>query len=229
MEIFKVDNQEIEYTLERKRIKNLYISIKDGNVIVRVPTRTSKEKIEELISKRAEWIIENVKNQKKNAQAPKEYVDGEVFKVLGKEYILSISYENVKKPKLKFWLNKLIITLPIENKKDSKAQIKKLLDNFYTKLAEKEVEKAMRKMTMKVGLAPNSYKIKKLKSTWGNCSTTANISINRNIVMYSRHAIEYVCLHELCHLYNMNHSKEFWNMVEKYMPDYKVAEEELKK
>ena len=46
--------------------------------------------------------------------------------------------------------------------------------------------------------------------------------------MYSIHAIEYVCLHEICHLKHMNHSKKFWNMVEEYMPDYKIAEKELK-
>lgn len=228
MEKFKYNNEVIEYTLEKKKIKNCYISIKGGEVKVKVPLKTSEKKINELLEKRAEWIIENVHKQKKKIKAPNQYVDGEIFRVLGKDVVLKVDFEKIKRPKLRFWLNKFIVTLPIEYEKDSKKQVKKLIDDFYIELAEKEVEKAMRKMIMKVGLAPNSYKIKNLKSTWGNCSTTANISINKNIVMYSRHAIEYVCLHELCHLHNMNHSKNFWNMVEKYMPDYKKAEEELK-
>ena len=120
------------------------------------------------------------------------------------------------------------MTLPIEIGEDLQVCVKRLIEKFYQELAEKEVDKAMRKMTNKVGISPNAYKIKDLKSTWGNCSSTGNMSINRKVVMYSRHAIEYVCLHELCHLEHMDHSKRFWKMVEKYMPDYKEAEMELK-
>ena len=78
------------------------------------------------------------------------------------------------------------------------------------------------------GLSPKEIRIKKLKSAWGICSSKQYISINQNLMAYSRHAIEYVCLHEVCHLKHMNHSKEFWKMVEKYMPDYKTAKLELK-
>lgn len=228
MEILKIDDEIIEYTLERKKIKNCYISIKDANVTVKVPTRTSKEKVEELISKRTKWIFENIEKQKKKVRKTYEYENGEIFKVLGKEVILNVSYEKIKKPKLKFWLNKLSVTLPLEYQENSKEQVKKLVDRFFAELAEKEVGKAMQKMTKKVGIAPKSYKVKNLKSTWGNCSITENISINKDVVMYSRHAIEYVCLHEICHLQNMNHSRYFWDMVVKYMPDFKEAEEELK-
>ena len=228
MEIFKINDEVIEYNLEKKRIKNYYISVKDGTVTIKVPTKTSKKEIEELIEKRATWILENVDKQKKKIKKPYEYSDGEIFKVLGKDVILKITYDKVKKSKLKFKRNQFFVILPLEKQENSKAEVKKLVDEFYTQLAEKEVEKAMRKMSMKVGFAPNSYKIKNLKSTWGNCATTGNISINKNVVMYSRHAIEYVCLHEICHLQNMNHSKMFWDSVEKYMPNYKKAEDELK-
>jgi len=228
MEIFTLNDKTIQYILERKKIKNIYISVKEGKAIIRVPKNTSKEKIEEIILKKFDWIFDALEKQQKSAKAPKKYVDGEIFKVLGKEVVLNISYEKIKKPKFKFWLGKFIITLPIEDKDNHKKIVKKLIDNFYTELAEKEVEKAMRKMIMKVGIVPTNYKIKSLKSTWGNCSTTGNISISKNVVMYSKTAIEYVCLHELCHLQYMNHSKSFWNLVEQNMPDYKKAEEELK-
>ena len=172
--------------------------------------------------------MENVEKQKEKLEKPHEYMDGEIFKVLGKDVVLRITYEKTKKAKLKLKRNQFFVILPRDEKQNVKTQVKKMIDKFYKELAEKEVERAMRKMTMKVGIAPNSYKVKNLKSTWGNCATTGNISINRNVVKYSRHAIEYVCLHEICHLQNMNHSKMFWDMVEKYMADYEKAEEELK-
>ena len=95
----KVKDQRIEYTLERKKIKNCYIAIKDGQVQVRVPMKTSQEAIQEILLKRAKWILQNVKKQSK--KAPKKYVDGEIFKVLGKELVLKISYEKVPNPKCK--------------------------------------------------------------------------------------------------------------------------------
>lgn len=227
MEVLTKNENKIEYRLERKRIKNCYISVKDGQVVVRVPMKTSQERIEEIILKRANWIFENVKKQQKDL--PKEYADGEVFELLGKEFVLKIVFDDKRKSKWRFMANKLWIILPSDLKEDSQKMTKRLVDDFYTQLAEKEVEKAMRKMSMKVGIAPNSYRIKNLKSTWGNCSSSGNVSVSKKLVQYSRHAIEYVCLHEICHLKYMNHSKGFWQMVEYYMPDYKVAEEELKK
>lgn len=229
MESFKFKEKVIEYNLEKKRIKNYYISIKDGMVTVKVPIKTSQEKVEQLLFEKAEWVLKQVENQNSKIQKPHEYVEGEIFKVLGKEVVLNISYEKRKKPNLRFWRGKFLVALPLEKQENTKEEIKKLVDKFYTDLAEKEIERAMRKMTMKVGIAPISYKIKNLKSTWGNCSTSGNISINKKVVQYSRHAIEYVCLHEVCHLQNMNHSRMFWDMVEKYMGDYRKAEEELKK
>ena len=181
-----------------------------------------------MILKRADWILENVQKQKRKVSSAKQYVDGEIFKILGKEVILRISYEKIQKSKIKWKRAQLNVALPLELQGDEKKEVEKLVTAFYEKLAEKEVEKAMRKMSMKVGIVPNEYKIKNLKSTWGNCSITRNISINQKIVMYSKHAIEYVCLHEICHLEHMNHSKQFWQMVEKHMPDYKLAEQELK-
>lgn len=229
MESLKVNQKVIEYTLERKKIKNCYISIKDGQVRVRVPLRTSQEKIEEMLRKRADWILENIEKQGQKVRLPENYVDGEILRILGKDAILKVVYEKAKKPKIKWRFHKLIVILPTENQEKEEQIVKKMVNQFYQELAEKEVEKAIRKMSMKVGIAPNQVKVKNLKSTWGNCSITRNISINRNVVRYSRRAIEYVCLHEICHLQNMNHSKSFWHMVEEYMPNYKEAEEELEK
>ena len=79
------------------------------------------------------------------------------------------------------------------------------------------------------GLVPNNIKIKQMKYAWGSCSAKKNISINHELIKYSRQAIRYVVLHELCHLKHMNHSKEFWALVERYLPNYKEIKKEFKK
>ena len=160
----------------------------------------------------------------------KDYADGEEFQILGENYILNIYYKDINNAILNVENGKIVIILPLKlADSDNSEQIKKMIDKMYYMIAEKEVECAMEKTRKMVGLAPEEYRIKKTKSLWGSCSSNKKITINQNLMMYSRKAIEYVVLHEVCHLKYMNHSKKFWAMVEKYMPDYKLAEKELKK
>ena len=160
----------------------------------------------------------------------KEYEDGEKFQILGESYYLNIYYKDINNAILNVENEKIEIILPLSYaEEDNTEQIKKMIDKMYYMIAEKEVESAMEKSRKMVGLAPEEYKIKKIKYAWGPCSSRKVITINQNLMMYSRKAIEYVVLHEICHLKYMNHSKKFWEMVESYMPDYKEAEKELKK
>ncbi|MBO5478319.1 MAG: M48 family metallopeptidase [Clostridia bacterium] len=90
------------------------------------------------------------------------------------------------------------------------------------------VEQNVKELIILTGLKPNRVRIKQIKYAWGSCSSSKNITINRKLICYSQNAIRYVILHELCHLKYMNHSKDFWNLVATYMPNYKEAKKELK-
>ena len=84
------------------------------------------------------------------------------------------------------------------------------------------------KLIKETGLIPNKIRIKDIKYAWGSCSSNKNITINQKLISYSEDAIRYVILHELCHLKHMNHSKEFWDLVQKYMTEYKQVKKEFK-
>lgn len=101
-------------------------------------------------------------------------------------------------------------------------------EKFYRKEAEKVISLEMEKMIKLTGLKPEGYKLFNFKRAWGNCSNKKQIKLNPKLIMYSESAIDYVCLHELCHLKHMNHSTKFWKLVENYMPNYKEVEKELK-
>ncbi|MDR3628564.1 MAG: M48 family metallopeptidase, partial [Ignavibacteriaceae bacterium] len=75
----------------------------------------------------------------------------------------------------------------------------------------------------------NKVTIRNQKTRWGSCSARGNLSFNFNLVRYRKEIIDYVIVHELCHLKEMNHSNKFWNLVEKICPDYKALRRELKK
>lgn len=166
----------IPYELKRAKIKNLYIYIKNGKVIIKAPMKLKNKNIYEFIDKKKEWIYNNIKKQQEKIKAEEE-------------------------------------------EKIEPQDIKKL---------ETIVEKSIDKYSKLLEIMPNKVKIKNIKYAWGSCSSKKNISINAKLAKKNEKAIEYVVLHEMCHLKQMNHSKKFWNLVERYMPEYKEYKKMLK-
>ena len=230
MKKIKYENKTIAYTVSKAKVKNLYISIQNGEVVVKAPWYVTGSQIQEVVESKRAWIMQKLEEYKASPRKVKEYTNGEKFQILGESYYLNIYYQDITTAMLNVENEKINIILPlIYSEEDNTEQIKKMINKMYNMIAEKEVEIAMEKTRKMVGLAPEEYRIKKIKTAWGSCSSTKKITINQDLIMYSRKALEYVVLHEICHLKYMNHSKKFWEMVEKYMPDYKDAEAELKR
>ena len=200
---------DIKCKIVYEKIKNTYIQIKDGEVIIKTSPRSSIKYIECIVNSKVDWI--NKKLQEQSTKQSITYKNGSMVRVLGKLYN-----------------QYLYCDLSKDCKENEQENVKKLIDKLYKYIATEEVPSAMEDLKVRTGLAPLECNIKNLKATWGICSSKKKISINQNLMAYSRHAIEYVCLHEICHLKHMNHSKKFWNMVEYYMPDYMEAKKELK-
>lgn len=229
MNKIKYENKTIAYTVNKARVKKFYITIENGEVVIKAPWYVTSSQIQEVVEGKRKWIMQKLQEYQSSPRKSKDYADGERFQILGESYFLNIYYKDINNAILNVENGKIVIILPLRySDNDNTEQIKKMIDKMYYMVAEREVELAMEKTRKMVGLAPEEYRIKKTKSVWGRCSTTRKITINQNLMMYSRKAIEYVVLHEVCHLKHMNHSKKFWAMVEKYMPDYKIAKKELK-
>ena len=166
-----MNNTILEYEIKYSKIKNIYIQIKNGKIIIKAPKRVSKKEIEKIVEQKSEWIQKTLEKESKK-QKKKELYTKEEFK--------------------------------------------------------KIIEKNANELIKETGLKPNKITIKQIKYAWGSCSSKKNITLNLELIKYSQQAIRYVILHELCHLKYMNHSKEFWNLVQKYMPNYKEVKKEFK-
>lgn len=216
----------IPYTINYGNRKNMYICIKECDVLVKVPFNISSTKIQTFINSKSEWIYKSIQNQQVKLKNKPKYQSGEQIKILGQNYTLVIQYIDKKRNVVSIENKSIIVKLNQELKKENdekiKNEIKKQLEKLYATIAKEEVEGAIEEITNLVGIKPNEYKIKKLKRAWGNCSSKKVISINMEVVKFNREFIKYVVLHEICHLKYMNHSKMFWNMVQKYMPNYKA-------
>ena len=140
--------------------------------------------------------------------------------VLGVDYRVKITYKNCKITELDIENKTIKISLPNRYKKIDNKQILDLaISKMYEQIAKVEIERAMEKTRLMVGFAPEEYEIKTM-STLGKCEGH-KIIINPEIVMYSREVIDYVVLHQYCHLKYKKHTKAFFNMIENYLPNYK--------
>ena len=165
----------MEYTVIKSNIKNIYIQIKDGNVIVKAPKYVSNKYIKELVDKKQKWIEKQLK------------ID-----------------------------------------KEKKSEEEKPITKLEAQNLKEIVEKSANKFGKCIGEFPNQITIKNMKYAWGSCTGKRNIAINLKLARKRAEIIEYVVLHEMCHLKHMNHSKEFWSLVENNMSNYKQLRKELK-
>ena len=213
----------MEYTVTKKKIKNFIIRIyPDLRIAVSVPLHASNKDIENFIQSKKEWIettLEKIKVAKENKNTLKE----SSIKILGKEIdkkIIESDLERIRLTDTSIYIySKNIDNTKIEKKllEWKLEKLKVILDEYlikYTKLLNRNI---------------NYYQIKKLSSAWGIYHKKENyISFNSDLIEKDIECIEYVVLHELCHIFYMNHQKDFWALVEKYMPDYKVRRKNLK-
>ena len=144
--------------------------------------------------------------------------------VLGTDYKVKIIYKNIKIAELDVEDKIIKISLPNKYKKANNERILDIaIDKMYEQIAKVEVERAMEKTRILLGFAPEDYEIRKMNEELGRCEEN-KITINPEIVKYDREVIDYIVLHEYCHLKYKSHCKSFIKMLEKYEPNYKKYE-----
>ncbi len=169
----------------------------------------------------------NIVKRKNNIKAiANNFIQKHPVPVLGIDYKVRIAYKNVKITELNVENKRIEISLPNRYKKiDHKEILDLAIAKMYEQIAKVEIERAMEKTRIMLGFAPEEYEIKKIKNL-GICEDK-KITIHPEIVKYSRKVIDYIVLHQYCHLKHKNHTKAFFRMLEKYLPDYKKCEEIL--
>ena len=197
------------------RRKTVSFQIKEGYVQVTAPKFLSEKEISKLIFKKRQWIKNKIIFQNSlPIHKPKKFITGETFLYLGKGYKLEVHDSNASNVYLK--KDKIIV-----NCKTTKSKVKVLLEKWYKKESIKVLENKTEKFSKIIGVQPRSIFIKTYTARWGSCSSQGNVIYNWRIVMAPDSVINYVVVHELCHLIHHNHSPNYWNSVREYLPEYK--------
>jgi hypothetical protein len=200
-----------------KKAKHIRLQITTGRELeVIIPRRASIKEAESFILKKSEWINKHLTRLKADCK--------QLF--LGKEIKINQYYDLfILKHKFFFSKRKLDIMSPSE----STESLEYLYNVWLKHIAKKFITKRAANLSGKSGFVYNKISIRGQKTRWGSCSARGTLSFNYKLIRFRKEVIDYLIIHELCHLKEMNHSKKFWKLVEKFCPDYKNLEKELKR
>ncbi len=209
----------MEYAVEYRRRKTLGICVHpDGSVEVKAPVEAPLEQIRKHVHRRASWICKQQRYFSSfGIYTPeRKYVSGESHLYLGRQYMLRI----IDSERNEVHYKGNIIEIECRHRKDARA----LLLAWYRKRAEIKFEEYATPLIARFNryqVKPSAIKLKDMATRWGSCTATGQILLNPRLVCAPRICIEYVIIHELCHLVHRNHTKDFYELLTQEMPDWK--------
>ena len=214
----------ITYTVNKNYENELYLSVQNGEVVVQAPWYYTTNQIQNIIEEKKNWILSKLKEYEEKRIS--DYIRNETVKLLGEDCKVIINYKNLKKPTLTVEGKNIKISLPNKYKKLNRDEIlEKLIEKLYDVVAKKEIENIMEKIRMSLGFAPEDYKIERINNKMASCQTEKGIiTINPDIVKYDKETIEYILIHEFCHLKYKTHCEKFNLLIKDNIKNHKKYE-----
>ncbi len=212
-------NIEIESIIRSER-QSISLAVTDeALLVVRAPFHVSENYIQDVIRKKSGWIRKKVEEMKNRKPFPvKKFIQGEAFLYLGRSYPLLFG-------------DKMGIDVQITDNLVvccGKSPVRDVLIHWYRERAMEKISERCEYYSCITGLNPLSVKISNASKRWGSCSSRGSINFTWRLVMAPLDVIDYVVVHELTHLKELNHSKQFWNRVRSIMPDYRIRQKWLR-
>ncbi|WP_409304115.1 M48 family metallopeptidase [Peribacillus sp. SCS-155] len=207
---------------KKRKSAGVYIDVY-GNVEVRVPKGTPKEYVLKLLEEKWDWIQQHSKEMKDRMLGPQQkvYEHGQSFLYLGNTYPIQLFHDmNLAQEYAVFEQEALHIYV----KELDDERIKQALKRFYYQQCKALVEKSIQSYQSNFKTKPRAIRITDSKTNWGTCDSKLQLTFNWKLAMAPKNVIDYVVVHEMCHMVHLNHDRSFWRLVGKIMPDYKESE-----
>ncbi len=219
----------IDYELLYSERKQLAIHVyPDGGVVVDAPVGSDEATIERKVLKRAAWIL---RQQRQFESYPtvsplqRRYVSGEAYRYLGRQYRLKVVEDTVERVHLS--RGYLIVAV---TKAEDRAHIAQLIHKWYLSRAKRVFAERMAACFPRVqslGVEYPELAVREMKARWGSCSAKGRITLNLKLIYVPKDLIDYVVIHELCHLKEHNHSRAFYGLLDRILPDWQKRRELL--
>lgn len=218
-----MQHEPFKLTITRSKRKTLVIYIRDNGVEVRAPLKAPQSWIDEFLELKKSWILKKLKLQQQKNSERLKFEEGETILFCGKEYRLSLSHGK----------NQISVKdniLSIQARQIEQEYLKKQFQQWLLQQAKETFDPRVWHIASVMGFEHKiaAVRFRKTKTKWGHCTTKGVLQFNPLLMMAPISVQDYLIIHELCHLKYMNHSKDFWQLVETNCPDYRESEQWLK-
>ncbi|MFT2096929.1 M48 family metallopeptidase [Marinomonas sp. 2405UD66-6] len=233
---FVYGDEAVSYEVVRKphlEGKKRKITIKvhpSCEVVVTSPEDATCENIHQAVMKRAKWVYDALKGFREHLEyvQAKHYVSGEMQFYLGRRYVLKVVEDEDSFASVKMTRGKLLVTLSQSNAEKS-ARVKQQVRSWYKARAECIFQERLSALLPQVDWVKSlpNFRVLSMTKQWGSCSASGNLMLNPHLVKAPKECIDYVILHELCHIAEHNHSEKFWRLLTSVMPNWKEVKARL--
>lgn len=226
-----IENEEkiIEFEVVYRKRKTLSIQIDlESNIKVIAPIGVTDNKIKDIVKSKDKWInkkLIEIQNMKRGL-VERNFEDGDILLYLGEKYSLRIHIDKSLRSKYKIELTTNEIQVYVS--KYNKDLIKNILKLWYKQKTEEKAKERIKFYQRFFDEVPTKIKAKEQKRRWASCTSKRGILLNWRCIMASPDVFDYIIVHEMCHMKYMNHSKDFWDLVENIIPDYKLRKDYLR-
>lgn len=217
----------VEYTLiQSSRRDVLFQALPEAGLRVYAPKYLRLRDVDDMVRRRADQLLEMQRESEARLEANRRahpVADGSPILIEGRRCVLRLRQGARRSGRLvgeEYWL-----TLP---RPDSDPDVRAAIRATLSSVALKRIRERLDYFAPRVGKAPGRVAIREQKSRWGSCSHKGNLNFNWKLIMAPPQALDYVVIHELCHLHEFNHSPRFWTLVAAQMPDYEIWKKWLK-
>lgn len=216
-------DKQIPYTLKRSKRRTIGLRIDDRGLTVSVPLRATEKWLHSVLLEKADWVVAKLDGWQSKKAPVIEWRDGANIPFRAETFVLQLV------PKVRGAAPRLqedILLVPVGEDADA-ARIEKAVTAWYRIEALRVFEECVDYFAPPMNVSPSAVKLSSARTQWGSCTVRGVVRLNWQLVKMPLHLIDYVVVHELAHLVEMNHSAAFWRVVESACPDYKRCRKEL--
>jgi predicted metal-dependent hydrolase len=213
--------------IKTRRIKTSEVIVDADTITVRTPYDKKKTDIKKLVLDKARWILRKQKEYRETVPqiTMSSFKEDTSLPYLGKNYTAQIERKQVE-TSIELVDGKFLVQ--IKSTRISRNALKELYENWLTEKAKNIFEDKARLHSIKIGVGVKRVIIKNLRNRWGSLTKDGTINLNLNLIKAPEDVIDYIVLHELCHLKVKGHSHHYWDLLHKFMPNYHDKIEWLK-
>ena len=222
----RLADQEVSYTLKRSgKRRSIGLRIDDDGLAVAMPLRASEKWLHSVLQERASWIVEKLAGWQAKKPEPVLWVDGQSIQFMGEALSLRVVASLFDAPPLLQGRQLFVHVTDNANQ----AMIEQVVTQWYRREAEVLFRERVAHYAPMLNVSPSELKLSSARTQWGSCTVRGTVHLNWHLIKLPLRLIDYVVVHELAHLVEMNHSAAFWEVVKSACPDFKKRRGELRR